>query len=143
MEKEQIIATAQELVRKGGTFVFATVDAQGVPQMRWMGGCFFEEPMTIYLAATADSRKMVQLAVNPQAQLMFHAPDYAQVVSLWGRAEAVDCQDTKRKVLEGIPGAQGYFASADDPKFGVIKFICSRIEAIGLAEGMTPVTAEL
>ncbi len=37
MTKEQALKTARDLLTEGGPFIMATVDADGRPQMRWMG----------------------------------------------------------------------------------------------------------
>lgn len=143
MDQQQVIAAVKELVHVGGSFVFATVDAEGFPRMRWMGGCFFEEPMTIYMAAAASSRKMAQLANHPKAQLLFQTADYSRVATLTGVASEVVCAETKRKVFAGLPGAGSYFSGPDDAQFGVIRFDCARVEMLGLTEGMEPVAAEV
>lgn len=143
MDRQIVVDAALELVRAGRAFVFATVDAEGFPQVRWMGGAYLEEPLTVYMAAGADSRKMIQIAAHPQAQLMFHNEDFSRVATLTGTARAVTDPSVKRRVFAGMPGAATYFAGPDDPKFGVVAFVCSRIEMLGLADGMAPAAVDI
>jgi len=143
MDRQTFVEAALELVRAGRAFVFATVDAEGFPQVRWMGGAHLEEPLTVYMAAGTDSRKMVQMAAHRQAQLMFQSEDFSRVATLTGTASAVTDPSVKRRVFAGIPGAANYFAGPDDPKFGVVEFACSRIEMLGLADGMAPAVVDI
>ncbi len=143
MDAKEVIGAAQELVRAGRSFVFATVDEQGTPRVRWMGAAYLEEPLTIYMAAGAESRKMGQIESSPRSQLMFQAADYSRVATLTGRSEIVTDGETKRRVFEGIAAASQYFSGPDDPKFGAIKFTCQRVEMLGMSEGMGVESADL
>jgi general stress protein 26 len=137
------VDAALELVRAGRAFVFATVDAEGFPQVRWMGGAYLEEPLTVYMAAGTDSRKMMQIAAHPQAQLVFHNEDFSRVATLIGTASAATDPSVKRRVFAGMPGAANYFAGPDDPKFGVVAFVCGRIEMLGLTGDMAPAAVDI
>jgi general stress protein 26 len=143
VDRQIVVDAALELVRAGRAFVFATVDAEGFPQVRWMGGAYLEEPLTVYMAAGADSRKMMQIAAHPQAQIMFHNEDFSRVATLTGTASAVTDSSVKRRVFAGMSGAANYFSGPDDPKFGVVAFVCSRIEMLGLADGMAPAAVDI
>jgi general stress protein 26 len=143
MDKHEVIGAAQELIRAGGSLVLATVDQDGVPQVRWMGAALLEEPLTVYLVAGAQSRKMGQIKAHPKSQLMFQSADYARVATLSGTCEVVGDRKTKQRVWEGIPGAANFFKGPDDPGFGAIKFVCKGVEMLGLKEGMAPAAAEL
>lgn len=143
MDKTEIVSAALDLVRAGRSFVFATVDSNGTPQVRWMGGAYLEEPSTIYMACGAKSRKMGQIASDPRSQLMFQAEDFSRVATLTGRSEVVTEAEAKRRVFEGIAGASQYFSGPDDPNFGAIKFTCQRVEMLGMSEGMEVESAEV
>jgi len=143
MEKKEIVSAALDLVRAGRSFVFATVDRDGSPQVRWMGGAYLEEPCTIYMACGAKSRKMGQIASQPRSQLMFQAEDFSRVATLTGMSEVVTEAEAKRRVFEGIAGASQYFAGPDDPNFGAVKFTCQRVEMLGMSEGMEVESAKL
>ena len=143
MDKTEIVSAALDLVRAGRSFVLATVDRDGTPQVRWMGGAHLEEPFTIYMACGAESRKMGQIASDPRSQLMFQAEDFSRVATLTGMSEVVTEAEAKRQVFEGIAGASQYFSGPDDPNFGAIKFTCQRVEMLGMSEGMEVESAEL
>jgi general stress protein 26 len=143
MDRQSIVDAALELVRGQRAFVFATVDSAGFPQIRWMGGAYLEEPLTIYMATGADSRKMVQLGGRPESQLMFQTEDFSRVAILTGTASIVTEPSIKKRVFAGMPAAAQYFSGPDEPAFGVMKFVCSRIEMLGLAEGMAPVSVDI
>jgi general stress protein 26 len=143
MARETTIAGAQEMIRAGKPFVLGTVDRDGAPQMRWMGGLLLELPLTIYMAAGADSRKMRQIRANPRAQLMFQDEDFAHVATLSGTCEIVEDIATKRRVWDGIPGCAEHFGGPEDPNFGVIKFVCRRVELLATSESHEPAVAEM
>jgi general stress protein 26 len=143
MDKQTIIDAAKDLVRAGRSFVLATVDSEGVPQVRWMGAAYLAEPFLVYMAAGAASRKIGQMESHPKSQLMFQTEDYSRVATLTGTCEAVEDVETKRRVFEGILGAAQYFSGPDDPNFAAIEFTCQRVEMLGMAEGMAPVSADV
>jgi general stress protein 26 len=143
MSKHEVIGAAQDLIRAGGSFVLATVDQDGIPQVRWMGAALLEEPLTVYMVAGAESRKVGQMKAHPKAQLMFQSADYARVATLSGTCEVVGDAKTKQRVWDGIPGAANFFKGPDDVGFGAIKFVCTRVEVLGLKEGMATAAAEL
>jgi general stress protein 26 len=143
MDRQAIIEAAKDLVRAGRSFVLATVDSEGVPQVRWMGAAYLEEPFVVYMAAGAESRKIGQMGSHPKSQLMFQTEDYSRVATLTGTCGVVEDVETKRRVFEGIPGAAQYFSGPEDATFAALKFECQRVEMLGMAEGMAPVSAEV
>ncbi|MCX7598757.1 MAG: pyridoxamine 5'-phosphate oxidase family protein [Armatimonadetes bacterium] len=128
MIREEIIAMARRVVSEGKPFVLATVDADGGPRMRWMGGLVLEDPLTIYMACGASSRKMDQIRGNPRGQLMFQTEGFREVVTLYGTCHIVDDAKVKEKLWAEMPVLENYFAGADDPNFGVIRFETQRVE---------------
>lgn len=143
MDTHDVVAAAQEMVRAGSPFVLGTVDRDGMPQMRWMGGCMLEEPLTLYMAAGAGSRKMDQIRAHPQSQLVFQNQDYSRVATLSGACSVVEDIETKRRVWQGIPGCAEYFGAPEDPGFGVIRFVCRRVEVLAIKESYEPAVAQL
>ena len=143
MDKEQIVRTARELIQAGRPFLLATVDEKGQPQMRWMGGSVLDEPMTLWMAGGATGRKMAQIRANPAAQLLYNDEKFGSVVTISGRAEVVDSAEAKQRLWKAMPALSRYMSGPDDPGFGVVKFVGTRIEVLNLAEGMAPQVAEL
>ncbi|UCH34447.1 MAG: pyridoxamine 5'-phosphate oxidase family protein [Armatimonadota bacterium] len=143
MTTPEIVQATQEMIRADKPFVLATVDAGGVPQMRWMGAAMLDEPLTVFMAAGANSRKMDQMRAHPQSQLMFQDEDFTRVATLSGTCEVVGDIETKRRVWQGIPAAAHYHSAPEDPTFGVIKFVCRRVELLNIKESHTPAVVEL
>jgi general stress protein 26 len=102
--------------------------------MRWMGGLMLEDSLTIYMAGAANARKMDQVRDNPLAQLMFHADNFAQVVTIFGACAVVDDPDIKDKLWEAMPVLGRYFSGPEDPHFGVLRFDPKRIELLAMQE---------
>lgn len=143
MDRQVVIEAALQLIRADRPFVLATVDAEGCPQVRWMGAAHYEWPATIYMAAFADSRKMAQINGHPQAQLMFHSEGFKRVATLSGTARVVADPAVKRRVFAEMLDSSDYFEGPDDPRFGLIAFVFTRIEAIGLGDDMTPAAVDI
>ena len=120
--------------------VLATVDADGRPQMRWMGALVEDPqtPWTFYLACHKGGRKMQQLAGNPRAQLLFSQLDNWQVATISGNAEAVDCPEIRQLLWDAIPAMRQYYTAADDPNMGIIKFKACCGEVLAMQEGHEP-----
>ena len=144
MERDEIIAAAQELIRNNKVFVLATVGEDGGPRMRWMGDLVLDEPLTITMACGAKSRKMDQVRANPAAQLMFQTADYATVVTLFGTCEILTDAATKQRVWDALPSLKDYSSGPDDPGLGILCFKTQRVELLGLqTHGMAPLAVEL
>jgi general stress protein 26 len=117
--------------------VLATVDAEGKPQMRWMGALVEDPnaPWTFYLACGKDSRKMAQIAANPRAQLLFTKQESWEVATLSGKAEAVDTPEARQLLWEACPPMRQYYSGVDDPSMGIIRFTTCCLELLAMAEG--------
>jgi len=143
MTRDEIIGATRELIGAGGSFVLATVDQEGCPQLRWMGAALLEEPLTLYIAAGANSRKMDQIRGNKRSQLMFQNSEYSRVATLCGDCDVVQEAEIKRRVWDGMPGVSQFFSGADDANFGVIRFVTRRVELLDTKQGHTPMVADL
>jgi general stress protein 26 len=144
MTKDELIQFAQQFVKEHPVFVLATAGEGGAPRMRWMGALLLEEPLTLYMACGASSRKMDQVRGNPQAQVMFQNAEFSEVVTLSGECEVRDEAEIKQRLWESLPAMEQYFKGPDDPGLGVLKFVTKRVELLGLqSHGETPQVAEL
>ena len=143
MEREEIIAATQAMCKAGAPFVFATVGEDGGPRMRWMGGLYLEEPLTIFMAGGAKARKMGQIHRDPLGQLLFQSPDFSTVVTLFGDCTVVDSLEVRQKLWEAIPQLANYMSGPDDPEFGVVRFDTKKIEVLSMAGGLEPQVLEL
>jgi len=125
--------------------VLATVDADGSPRMRWMGALLEDpqKPWTFYLACGVGSRKLQDLAQNPNAQLLFSQTDQWRVASLSGTAEAVDTPELRQLLWDAFPAIHRYYSGADDPKLGIIRFTTKCMELLAMHESREPYCFEL
>lgn len=125
--------------------VLATVDADGKPQMRWMGALAEDPatPWTFYLACGRDSRKMQQIAANSHAQLLFSKEDDWQVASLSGFAESVDNPEIRQLLWDTIPAMKNYYSGPEDPMMGIIKFRTECMELLAMNEQPEPYCFEM
>lgn len=145
-----IVAQVREIMAAAhNVHVLATVDAEGRPQMRWMGALVEdpETPWTFYLACGKDSRKMQQLAANPRAQLLFsqvsHDLSEWKVATVSGTGEAVDCEHCRKLLWEGVPLMRQYYSGVDDPIMGIIKFKACCAELLCMQDSHEPCRVEL
>lgn len=125
--------------------VLATVDADGRPQMRWMGALVEDPqtPWTFYLACGKNARKLQQIAQNPHAQLLFSQLDTWQVTTLSGSAEATDSPEIRQLLWDAVPAMRQYYSGVDDPNMGIIRFKTCCGEVLAMGEGMEPKTFKL
>lgn len=125
--------------------VLATVDAEGRPRMRWMGALLEDPqtPWTFYLACRVGSRKLQELAQNPNAQLLFSQMEHWEVATLSGMAEAVDTPEVRQLLWDAVPAMQRYYSGPDDPKLGIIRFTTRCMELLAMHEAREPYCFEL
>jgi len=124
-------------------FVFATVDDEGRPHSRYMGVLdIAPDYSAFFLACETDSEKVHDVVQNPHSQLLFATPDFLQVATVSGRAEMVESAERKREFWEANPVLAGYFASPDDAKFGMIRFVPEYAEYLDLNVGYHPTRVE-
>jgi len=143
MQRLAVLDAALDLIRAGRAFIFATADEDGFPQVRWMGGHYLEEPLTVYMACDSESRKMRQIASHPEAQLMFQTEGFSRVATLTGTAKVVTEPSVRRKVYAGIPGASQYFPQGpDDARFGSSSSCAAGSRCLARG-GMAPVAADI
>jgi general stress protein 26 len=143
MQEDHVVSAAKELIRAHKPFVLATVDRSGYPQMRWMGAAVLDDPLTVYMAAGAGSRKMDQIEANSKSEIIFQNQDFSRVATISGRCRLVDDPETKRRVWDAMPAASHYFSGPEDSNFGVIEFTAERVEMLGLEPGMSTSVADL
>ena len=104
-------------------FIFSTVDQEGRPHSRYMGTLNIHDDYSIfYLACKVSSNKLQQIKGNPNAQMLFITPDYMEVVTLSGKAYPEDSEEIKKETWEKNPAMAGYFTTAEDPEYAVIRF---------------------
>lgn len=136
LERVRGIMAAQHNVH-----LLATVDAEGKPHCRWMGALVEDPqaPWTFYLACGKDSRKMAQIAANPNAQLVFSDQSTWDVATLSGTAVAEAGPTVRQWLFDAVPVMKAYYSGPADPTMGVIKFKTRCVELLTAHESHEPV----
>ena len=122
MTDEEIRKHIWDTVEKGkAAFVYSTVDAQGYPRGRYMGGLMVKEAV-VYMATSSEARKMQQIKNNPRSELIFGSGDYKQVATLGGESRVEGSLELKKEFWEANPVCKDYFSGYDAAEFGLIAF---------------------
>lgn len=125
--------------------VLATVDGEGKPHCRWMGALVEDPstPWTFYLACGKASRKLTQIAANPNAQLVFSDPAKWDVATLSGTAVLENGQPPRQWLFDTVPAMKTYYSAPADPTLAVIKFRTTCVELLAMNESHGPVWLDL
>ena len=88
--RDELVATARELMTAQKYCALVTVDATGGPSVRTMNPFPPEEDMTVWFATNDRSRKVAEIRANPRVTLYYADHQKAAgYVTLSGRAELV------------------------------------------------------
>jgi general stress protein 26 len=118
----------------------STLTEDGKPWVRYVTPPGMDDDMTIWLATFANSRKIGQIAKNPEVHLttgvtsIETAESYLQIQ---GKAEILSDPETKKTVW--FQDLERVFSGPDDPNYCVCKITPYRIEY----HRMGPVPAEV
>jgi len=121
------------LLEKIPLFEMATIDNDGMPQIRPMGSKVVENNFVLFISSFAKARKVDQIKKHSNCQLYFHTPDYQAWFTFSGTAEIIEDQPTKTAYYSKFAKIGEYFSSDKDPNYGLIRFKTKKIE---LMEGM-------
>jgi general stress protein 26 len=144
MNKDEIVERARSVIAdEQKAFIMATVSADGEPHVRWMGAAVATEPMTLHLLSGRESRKVEDIAANPNVELLFSRGDFSEVVAVSGPAELADDDKTKEMVFDAVPVAGDYFSGPEDPNLAVIRMTVKRLRLWPTREQHEPEVAEL
>ena len=133
MTDDEIKKAICQTVEKGKkVFVYTTVDAQGHPHARYMGGLMIKEGV-IYMATASDARKMQQIKSNPGSELLFAAEEYKEVATISGESAVEELLELKKAFWQTNPVCKDYFSSYEAPEFGLVAFSPSSAEYLNLA----------
>jgi general stress protein 26 len=89
-----------------------------------------KDGLTVWIATFSESRKVKQIKVNPDVQLLFFTEEYKQVVTYSGKGEIIQDLKEKRRVWNIFYDLTPYFSSYDSEEFGLIKVTPVSIEFI-------------
>lgn len=144
-QQQESLARAIELVEAGKPFLMATTDAEGNPQMRWMGALLRdpERPTVGYMACHRASRKVGQLAANPAVQLLFSSDDLTCVATFSGTGTPEDDAAIRNRVWESMPMLRRHFPGPDSEDLLIIRFEARRVEVLCMRTPGRPVVIDL
>lgn len=123
-------------------FVYTTVDGQGCPRGRYMGGLIVRDNK-IYMATFSGSRKMTQIADNPRSELIFASKGFKTVAALGGDSRIEKSLELKKAFWEAVPQTADYFSGYDAPEYGLIEFEPHSAEYLDLNVQTIPFVATL
>jgi general stress protein 26 len=129
---DYVIDLAKKLADGRRPGVFATVDEQGMPHLRWMATLSLNNWPLLYTISSPVSRKIQHIANNPYVSWMFSNEATTVVVNIRGKARIVtDAGEMQRvwKLLEDK--SKAYFLSIESggPGFAVIETEIEDIDA--------------
>jgi len=91
-EGDDIFGVIRQLISGSHPGIFATVDRDHRPHIRWMASLSFEEMPWVYTLTSSESRKIRQIESNPHVTWMFCNADLSLILNLEGEAKV--CRDT-------------------------------------------------
>jgi general stress protein 26 len=132
--RDSLLLAAREIISSTPFCALATIDAEGLPQMRTMNPFPVEDEMVIWFATSRTSRKVAEIKNNPRVCVYFADHGSAKgYVALNGTAEILDDKELlvkmKRAYWEGIPNWQDIFV--------LIKITPVTIDVINYAHGIS------
>jgi len=111
---EHAIRLARQLADGTRPGVLTTVDAEGVPRMRWMATLSLSEFPHLYALTSPKSRKVEQIRANPKVSWMFTTEGSSMVVNLSGTATIVTDKTAVNRIWEMVEDkSNAYFLSLD------------------------------
>ena len=121
-----------DLMKRAPVSYMATVDADGLPQVRAMENLRCEEkfphpskvlsdydPLTSYISTNTSSKKLKQLVKNPVIALYYCVPKEYKGVMIRGKAEVLDDLDFKKSIWMDS-WTMYYPKGVSDPDFTIL-----------------------
>jgi general stress protein 26 len=93
-----------------------------------MAGVAMDDPFSLYMQTFYDTRKVDDLIANPHVSLLMAKPDWTQWVTILGTAKIETNPEKKREIFNRIPISGAYFNGPDDPNYGVIVMMATKLE---------------
>lgn len=141
LNDQQIANRALTVINEAFVGVFSTVDAQGVPHSRVMGAAPMADGLyKLYTLSGKTTRKLQHIQANNRVTWLFHSPHYNDVVTLHGRAEALESPVVAQPVWDRLSEcARAYAMNAlsnesnlefvvIETRIELLEFICPRMK---------------
>ncbi len=117
---EHAIRLAKQLADGNRPGVLATVDLDGMPQLRWMSTISLRDFPHLYALTSPTSRKIAHIRRNPRVSWMFTTDSSSMVVNLTGKASLITEKSAVNRIWRMIENkTNAYFLSLDTDSDGV------------------------
>jgi len=130
---EHVIKLAKQLGDGSKPGVLATVDADGMPHVRWMSTLSLQEFPKLYAMTSPASRKLDHIRANPNVTWMFTTEGSSMVVNLSGKATVVTDQSAINRIWRMIDNkSNAFFLSLNTETEGVavIETVIEDVECV-------------
>jgi general stress protein 26 len=130
---EYVVDLAKKLADGKRPGILATVDENGVPQMRWMATLSLHDFPLLYTITSPASRKIQHIKNNSNVSWMFSNEEMNVVVNIRGKARIVSDSGKMQRVWKMLEDkSKAYFLSinSDGPGFAVIETEIEGIDAV-------------
>lgn len=103
MDKSEVMAKIQAIIREHGAGILATVDKAGRPHTRWLTPVVFPDKSGLIYALTLPAfPKVAQIRGSPWVEWIFQTPSLNEVVTARGRASIVNNPSLRSEILESL-----------------------------------------
>jgi len=103
MDTNEVMREIGSIVDGVKTAVFATVDEDGRPAMRWVTPVLLRgRTGALYILASPDSNKVHHVRKNPDVQWMLQTKPLDTVINIYGRVNVLDNPSIRNEVLEVV-----------------------------------------
>jgi general stress protein 26 len=131
MNEVEFTSLLDTIIEEAKTAIFATVDKEGRPHMRWMTPTLLpDRPGVVYAVTSPDFKKITHLEGNPRGSWMFQTRLLSKVATVSGPVNVVDNSAMKAEVLEGIGRRLNVFwrVNKDPSKLVVLETVIEKAE---------------
>jgi pyridoxamine 5'-phosphate oxidase len=103
MNTQELMREIGRIVDAVGTAVFATVDAEGKPDLRWVTPVILRgRAGAVYFVTYPGSGKVSHVSENPHASWMFQTRSLDTIVTAEGKVNVLDNPSIRNEVLETV-----------------------------------------
>jgi general stress protein 26 len=103
MEKREVLTQLENIIDEVKTAIFATVDGEGMPRMRWVSPALLPgRSGAIYFVTDPLSAKVGHVRSNPNVQWIFQTRVLDRIVTVEGKVNVLDNPSIRSEVLEVV-----------------------------------------
>jgi general stress protein 26 len=129
MRKNELMREIGRIIDTVGTAVFATVDAEGRPELRWVTPVLLRgRAGAVYFVTYPGSGKVSHVSENPNATWMFQTRSLDTIIIAEGKVNVLDNPSIRNEVLETVgPKLHAFWKiNRDERDLLVLETILSR-----------------